>query len=78
MSARVQARWDAPKLPCSPTVAQVLRAEAKALVVALASPQALVGEVEAMGALLTEARRVEARDPSRAEALRQQASRRCT
>lgn len=78
MSARVQARWDAsPKLPAGPTLARVLRAEARALLAALAAPQALVSEVQAMGALLAEARRIETRDPARAEALRQEASRRC-
>lgn len=77
MSARVQASWGAPSQQRSRTLAQALGAEARALLAALAAPQALVGEVQAMGELLAEAQRVEAHDPARAEALRQEASRRC-
>jgi hypothetical protein len=49
----------------------------RALGAALASPQSVVREVEAMAALWAEARRVEAHDPARAEALRREAATHC-
>jgi hypothetical protein len=75
MSARL--RWGAPLRADVPTPPLRLWAELRALGAALASPQSVVQEVEAMAALWAEARRVEAQDPARAEALRREAATRC-
>lgn len=52
-----------------------LIAEVRALIGALAAPNRLIEQVQAMGRLLAEAQRIDARDPARAQDLRRQASR---
>jgi hypothetical protein len=77
MSARLRSHWGAPAHAGEPTPSHRLWSELRALGAALASPQSVVREVEAMASLWAEARRVEAHDPARAEALRREAATHC-
>ena len=56
------------------TALQTFAAEVSAFLQAIASPRAVIRDVEAMGSLLKQATRIEATEPIRAAALRRQAS----